>query len=312
MDQSNFLNEIAFLKIPDEEQRILIVDDDPSILDLLSQFLKRKGFECHLANNGKKALELLENLPFTIVITDLIMPQIDGLELLKIIKESWPDIDVIVMTGYTKNFTYTDVIHAGANDFIQKPFSLDEIEAKLKRIIRERQLRYALKIVSMRDGLTELYNRRYFDHKIKEEIIRASRQKYPLYLLMIDIDKFKTINDEKGHPEGDRVLNLLGQTLKSSTRKHVDMLFRFGGDEFAVLIPHANQEQAVAIAERIRNNFKKQEVGGVTISLGLAKLEPDINNIDGSIKKLIKEADEALYCAKKAGGNQLVIWKPEE
>ncbi len=307
----NFIFDLPFIKLPVEKQKILIVDDDPSIVDLLEQFLQRKGFECKTAENGQKALELLENSPFTIVITDLIMPQIDGLELLKIIKESWPDTDVIVMTGYTKNFTYTDVIRAGANDFVQKPFTLDEIEAKLQRLIKERQLRHTLKRLSVRDGLTDLYNRRYFDHKLKEEVIRAKRQKYPLYLLLLDIDKFKEVNDRQGHQEGDKVLQTLANTLKNSTRDHVDMLFRFGGDEFAVIIPYAKEEQAVAIAERIRNNFLKNVKNGVTISMGLAKLDANLEDAEKALKKLFSEADEALYSAKKAGGNRLVVKRAE-
>ncbi len=305
----NFIADLPFVKLPVEKQKILIVDDDPSILELLNQLFQRKGYECRTAENGKKALELLETSPFTIVITDLIMPKIDGLELLKMVKESWPDTDVIVMTGYTKNFTYTDVIRAGASDFVHKPFTLDEIEAKLQRLIKERQLRHTLKRLSVRDGLTDLYNRRFFDHKLKEEVVRARRQKYPLYLLLLDIDKFKEVNDQEGHQEGDKVLVSLADTLKHSTRDHVDMLFRFGGDEFAVIIPYAEEDQAVAIAERIRSNFSKNVPLAVTLSMGLAKLDQAQEDPEKAIKKLFSEADKALYSAKKAGGNKLVVSK---
>ncbi len=305
----NFIADLPFVKLPVEKQKILIVDDDPSILELLNQLFQRKGYECRTAENGKKALELLETSPFTIVITDLIMPKIDGLELLKMVKESWPDTDVIVMTGYTKNFTYTDVIRAGASDFVHKPFTLDEIEAKLQRLIKERQLRHTLKRLSVRDGLTDLYNRRFFDHKLKEEVVRARRQKYPLYLLLLDIDKFKEVNDQEGHQEGDKVLVSLADTLKHSTRDHVDMLFRFGGDEFAVIIPYAEEDQAVAIAERIRGNFSKNVPLAVTLSMGLAKLDQAQEDTEKAIKKLFSEADKALYSAKKAGGNKLVVSK---
>ncbi len=303
----NFIADLPFVKLPIEKQKILIVDDDPSILELLNQLFQRKGYECRTAENGKKALELLETSPFTIVITDLIMPKIDGLELLKMVKESWPDTDVIVMTGYTKNFTYTDVIRAGASDFVHKPFTLDEIEAKLQRLIKERQLRHTLKRLSVRDGLTDLYNRRFFDHKLKEEVVRARRQKYPLYLLLLDIDKFKEVNDQEGHQEGDKVLVSLADTLKHSTRDHVDMLFRFGGDEFAVIIPYAEEDQAVAIAERIRSNFSKNVPLAVTLSMGLAKLDQTQEETEKAIKKLFSEADKALYSAKKAGGDKLVV-----
>ncbi len=306
---NNFIADLPFIKLPVEKQKILIVDDDPSILELLNQLFQRKGFECKTAENGKKALEQLDTSPFTIVVTDLIMPQIDGLELLKIIKESWPETDVIVMTGYTKNFTYTDVIRAGASDFVHKPFTLDEIEAKIQRLIKERQLRHTLKRLSVRDGLTDLYNRRFFDHKLKEEVIRARRQRYPLYLLLIDIDKFKEVNDREGHQEGDKVLVCLAETLKHSTRDHVDMLFRFGGDEFAVIIPYAKEDQAVAIAERIRSNFDKNVSTMATLSMGLSRLDEAIENPEKAVNKLFSLADEALYSAKKAGGNELVVHK---
>ncbi len=303
----NVLSDLPFVKLPVEDQKILIVDDDPSIVDLLNQFLKRKGFKCKTAADGQEAIDLLEKSPFTIIVTDLIMPRVDGLELLKKVKESWPNTDVIVMTGYTKNFTYTDVIKAGASDFVQKPFTLDEIEAKLQRLIKERQLRHTLKQLSVRDGLTNLYNRRYFDHKLKEEVIRARRQKYPLYLLLVDVDKFKKVNDLKGHQEGDRVLVTLADTLRNSTRDHVDMLFRFGGDEFAVLIPYAKEEQAVAIAERIRSNFLENLENKVSISMGLARLEDHKECPEDAGKRLFLQADEALYSAKKSGGNKLVV-----
>ncbi len=303
----NSLADLPFVKLPVEDQKILIVDDDPSIVDLLNQFFQRVGFMCKTAADGQEAIDLLEKSPFTIVVTDLIMPRVDGLELLKKVKESWPETDVIVMTGYTKNFTYTDVIKAGASDFVQKPFTLDEIEAKLQRLIKERQLRHTLKQLSVRDGLTNLYNRRYFDHKLKEEVARARRQKYPLYLLLVDVDKFKKVNDLKGHQEGDKVLVTLADTLRNSTRDHVDLLFRFGGDEFAVLIPYAKEEQAVAIAERIRSNFLENVENSITISMGLARLEDHKECPEDAGKRLFLQADKALYSAKKSGGNRLVV-----
>lgn len=310
MDLSKYINGLTSIKLEEEPQRILIVDDDASISGLLAQFLERKGFNYAIAENGEKALDLLEYHRFTIVLTDVIMPRIDGLELLKIIKQSWQDTDVVVMTGFTKNFSYTDVIYSGASDFIQKPFSLDEIEAKLNRVIRERQLRHALKRLSVRDGLTDLYNRRFFDQKIFEEAARALRQKYPIFLLMVDLDKFKTINDGEGHQEGDKILNILARTLEKSTRKDVDMVFRFGGDEFAVLIPYASQQQAEAIAERIRTNLLKEDVKSATVSLGLATLgQGENSDISTLTRQLVTDADEALYSAKKAGGNRLVVKK---
>ncbi len=290
-----------------EPQRILIVDDDDSILNLLAQFFQRIDIDFRTASNGREALEVMEGFPVTILITDLIMPQIDGFELMKRVKEQWPDVDVIVMTGYSKNFTYTDVVRAGASDFIQKPFPLDELEAKVNRIIKERQLRYQLQRLSVRDGLTDLYNRRHFDEKVHDEASRAARQGYPLYLLMVDLDKFKEVNDTKGHQAGDKILKIVAETLISSTRSHVDICFRHGGDEFAVLIPHATRSQAEAIAERIRTNLLKKGVAPVTISLGLAAFsKKEGQDLEEAVHHFIKRADDALYKAKDMGGNRLV------
>lgn len=290
-----------------EPQRILIVDDDESILNLLAQFFQRIGLEFRTATNGREALDVMDGFPVTVLITDLIMPQIDGFELMKQVKEAWPDVDVIVMTGYSKNFTYTDVVRAGASDFIQKPFPLDELEAKVNRIIRERQLRYQLQRLSVRDGLTDLFNRRFFDQKVRDEASRASRQNYPLFLLMVDLDKFKDVNDTKGHQAGDKILKIVADTLLSSTRAHVDICFRHGGDEFAVLIPHATRQQAEAIAERIRTNLLGKGIDPVTVSLGLSTFhQEEGQDLDEAVHQFIKRADDALYKAKELGGNQLV------
>ena len=199
----------------DEQQRLLLVDDEAAILNLLGSYFKQKGINYRTARDGIEALERMEEAPVTIVITDLLMPRMDGMKLIRKIKERWPDTDIITITGYKKNFSYTDVISAGASDFISKPFNFDELEAKLNRIIRERTLRAQLQRLSTRDPLTELYNRRYFDSKIKEETERAVRQGYPIYLMIIDLDNFKQVNDEYGHQTGDYLLTALADVLRN-------------------------------------------------------------------------------------------------
>jgi two-component system cell cycle response regulator len=293
-----------------ETQRLLVVDDDSAIVKLLGEFFDRLGYQYRTASDGLEALLLLEQAASTIVVTDLLMPKMDGMELIRRVKLRWPDTDLMVMTGYARNFSYTDVIRAGASDFIQKPFNLDELEAKFNRIIRERGLRALLKRLSIRDPLTDLYNRRFFQQRLEEETERASRQNYLLFLVMLDLDGFKALNDNKGHQAGDDVLRRLADVLRRSTRSFVDSSFRYGGDEFAVIIPQAGVEQASQIAERIRRNFLEEDVGGTTLSLGVccfvrtgARLLEDIN-------RLVREADAAMYAAKKAGGNRVVIKEP--
>ncbi len=293
----------------DEQLRLLLVDDETDILNLLGSYFERKNISYRTARDGIEALERMEEAPVTVVITDLHMPRMDGMQLIRKIKERWPDTDIITITGYKNNFSYTDVINAGASDFISKPFNFDELEAKLNRIIRERNLRAQLQSLSTRDPITELYNRRYFDGKIEEECERAARQGYPLYLMIIDLDNFKQVNDEYGHQTGDYLLKALADVLRNSTRNHVDIICRYGGDEFAVIIPHATEEQVNAIAERMRNNYLRIDNKGTTLSIGVSCLAEKCRATRKDINALIKRADDAMYAAKRAGGNKVVIFR---
>lgn len=302
--------EISLKSLPKEEQRILVVDDDPSIVRLLQEFLARLGYPCKAAGHGIEAMAAMEQVPSTIVVTDLLMPGMDGMELIALVKKQWPDTDIIVVTGYAHDFRYTDVIRAGASDFIQKPFNLDELEAKLNRIIRERNLRSLLRRLSVRDGLTDLYNRRFFEHRLEEEAERAFRQTYPLFLVMLDLDRFKEFNDCFGHRAGDELLCQLAHDLTYSTRQHVDTPFRYGGDEFTVIIPQAKTEQAGQIAERILHSYRKHKIGETSLSLGVARLKRNPHkSLREDLNRLVHQADEAMYAAKRSGGNRVVLHK---
>ena len=299
--------------VPQEFQRLLIVDDDPIILDLLTEFFSSLDYQYRTARNGLEAISLLEQAPSTIVITDLLMPEMNGMELISEIKSRWPDIDIIVVTGYGREFSYTDVIKAGASDFIKKPFDLNELEAKLNRVIRERRLRSLLKRSSIRDALTDLYNRRFFDQRLTEEVERATRQDYSLCLVILDLDRFKRLNDSLGHQIGDEVLQALADILKRSIRHCVDIPFRYGGDEFAVITPYVDTWGARQIAERIRHNYidddKRRET---TLSLGISSFKRTQQSLGEDISAFIQRADSAMYAAKRAGGNRTVIYGEPE
>lgn len=291
------------------DQHILIVDDDPVIRELLLDYLSTNNCPAKTAEDGFAALELLKRDDFTIVITDLMMPGMDGIELIHTIKKRWDDIDIIAVTGFKQDFSYTDVIQAGASDFIAKPFNLNELEAKINRIIRERRLREMLKQLSIKDGLTDLYNRRFFEERIQEEVIRSQRQGYPLYLMIIDLDRFKRVNDEEGHQEGDRILVTLADVLKKSTRQHVDIPCRYGGDEFAIIVPQATEKQVMAIAQRMKKKYMDTDRRGTTLSIGIASMNDRIDE-DHTAKahRLIKMADNAMYNSKKTGGDKITIY----
>ncbi|RLB01064.1 MAG: diguanylate cyclase response regulator, partial [Deltaproteobacteria bacterium] len=203
---------------------------------------------------------------------------------------------------------YTDVINLGASDFITKPFNLNELEAKLNRLIRERTLRMELEKLCIHDCLTSLYNRRHLDYQLKFEAVRALRQHHNLYLIFIDVDNFKQYNDTKGHHAGDVVLEKIGRVLKKSIRENVDSAFRYGGDEFVVLIPYATEKQALMVAKRIQNNFYDLGLEIVTLSIGVAKLKNDPAHPEECMHELLKNADRAAYRAKnELGGNKVVI-----
>jgi diguanylate cyclase (GGDEF)-like protein len=292
-----------------EREKILVTDDDQSIREMLFDMVQLFGYECRTACDAKEAMKILKEANFSIVISDIKMPEIDGISLTKLIKEKYPEIDVMIITGYDTDYSFKDVIKAGASDFVTKPFSIDEIEAKLNRIIRERNLKReleekneGLKRLSIRDSLTGLYNQRHFYAELEKETERARRQKHSLSLILFDVDKFKNYNDTYGHLEGDKVLKKIGEIVQRSIRKDVDSGYRYGGDEFAVITPETDHQQSVKIGERILKEVEELGLPMVTLSMGVAEFDSSLET-----ETLVKHTDEALYRAKEAGGNQIYI-----
>jgi two-component system cell cycle response regulator len=284
---------------------VLCVDDDPEVRELLHEIISHLGHNSKTAVDGIGALEKLADDHFDIVITDINMPRMDGIELIKRIKTDFDDVDVIVITAYEMTYKYTDIIALGASDYISKPFNVNELEAKLNRILRERRLRVGLRRLSTRDGLTGLYNRRYFDENLKHEASRAFRQNFSLYLLFIDLDGFKAYNDKYGHQQGDKLLRELAEVILDNIRKDVDSACRYGGDEFVIILPHAKRQQALMVAERLLDSFNKRNVSSTGLSIGLAKLEGSGETLKENLESLIRKVDQAAYRAKINGGNQV-------
>ena len=292
-------------QVTQTETSILCVDDDPEICELLHEIIASLGHSSITAVDGIDALEKLEDGHFDIVITDISMPRMDGTELIKKITTDFGDVDIIVITAYEMTYKYTDIIALGASDFIAKPFDMNELEAKINRVLRERELRTELKRLSNRDGLTGLYNRRYFDENLEHEVSRALRQSYSLYLLLLDLDGLKQYNDKFGHQQGDNLLRGLAKVILENIRKDVDSAYRYGGDEFAVILPHANRQQALMVAQRLLKSFNRRSVSSNSLSIGLAKLEDSYETLKENLESLIRIADQALYHAKTNGGNQV-------
>ncbi len=286
---------------------ILIVDDDELVRMTLSVLVGSLGYHCLVAGDGVEALAVLRSTQVDLVLTDIVMPGMDGLELLAHIHEHHRETDVIVSTGFHEKASYADVIKAGAIDFIKKPIDQAELEAKLARAIRERTLVRRLEMLSKQDSLTGILNRRAFDERFSAEVERASRQKYPLMLALIDVDNFKEYNDRHGHQQGDKVLVGLADILKESTRESVDTCFRLGGDEFALLLPQATASQGTEVVQRILLSFLEREYTGTSLSIGLVSCKRNKKVPRAIDEQAMRErADRAMYDAKKSGKNCVV------
>jgi diguanylate cyclase (GGDEF)-like protein len=295
------------------EARILIVDDDIAIRDSMNEFIEISGFQSTMAASAEDALAILEKEQIEVVITDIMLPGMNGLELTDQIKRNY-DVDVIVMTGYSGDFSYEEAISKGASDFVFKPVRFEELLLRLRRVLKERRLSQErvhmlekLKRLSITDGLTGLYNSRHFYNQLKIEIDRTSRYQRPLSLLLLDIDRFKEYNDSYGHLEGDKVLVRLGQVIKTCLRK-MDSAYRYGGEEFTVILPETEGDEAATVADRIRSAVENEKfqpsdsdkIIFITISVGVTEYHP---NEETAI--LVQRADKAMYMSKQSGRNRV-------
>ena len=287
---------------------ILVVDDDELVRMTLSVLVSSLGYHCLVAGDGFEAIEVLKSTTVDLVLSDIVMPGMDGLELLSHIRTDHKESDVIISTGFYEKASYAEVIKSGAIDFIKKPIDQAELEAKLARAVRERTLIRELERLSTHDSLTSLLNRRAFDERFPFEVERANRQNYPLILALIDIDNFKEYNDKYGHQAGDDVLIDLGKILAECTRESVDMAFRLGGDEFAVLFPQASPDQGTEIVQRILLSFLERNFGSTTLSIGLVMCKRNNDLSRDADERLMKErADQAMYEAKESGKNCVIM-----
>ncbi len=289
-------------------QTILVVDDEPRIRELLRETLRDMGHEVAVAKDSEEALKRFHAGGVDIIVTDMDMPRIDGLELIERVLAEKHDIDVIAITGHTLRYNYTDVIAAGAADFISKPFTLVELEAKLNRIIREKNQRTQIEPLTIHDPLTGLFNRRRFEQMLHKEAVRAVRYLHPLFLLFIDIDCFTRYNDREGRQAGDRLLVSFSEVIETSIHKPVDSAFRYGGDEFTILLPHVQIDQSFTIAERIRQKFNQLGLEPASLSIGVARFQAGTGDMDQDVDLMVRRADNALYHVKHhLGGDKVYV-----
>lgn len=296
-----------------KQTNVLIVDDEVGVRDSMYEFLELAGFNSQMAASAEEAVELLKSSLIHVVITDIMLPGMGGLELTELIKKKYHS-DVIVMTGYSGDYSYEEAINMGASDFVIKPVRLEELLLRLKRVLKERELAQErirmmekLQRLAITDGLTKLHNSRSFYSQLEVEVNRYNRYKHPLSLLLLDIDHFKEYNDHYGHLEGDKVLVKISQLIRSCLRK-LDTAYRYGGEEFTVILPETTCEEALTVAERIRNAIR-QSVFKPANGEGEIKITISIGTTEYSHKEelssFIQRADKAMYQSKKAGRDRV-------
>jgi diguanylate cyclase (GGDEF)-like protein len=294
--------------------KILVIDDEVEVRKVLVESLCREGYDVWEADDGAAALEHLERQPFELVLTDIVMPQMDGLTLVRTAIQRGYAASFIVMTAHNSVEAAVEAMKSGAADYLPKPFPLDLLQLVVARTLHAQRLAARAKQVDLyeklaqTDGLTELHNYRFFQQRLSIELNRAQRFNRPLSLIMLDLDDFKAFNDVYGHQSGDQALRKLAWLLQRSSRSY-DLVARYGGDEFVIILPETGKKIAAEVAERIRGAVEKAAIEGeepaldghFTASLGLASFPEDATD-QGD---LIRKADLALYQAKTCGRNRV-------
>ncbi|MBM4078925.1 MAG: diguanylate cyclase [Planctomycetes bacterium] len=304
------------VKPPSTPGRILVVDDEEIMRSVLTDVLGARGHQVTSCSSAESALILLGQTSFDLVITDIVMPKMDGIELLRRAKALAPDSDFIVITAYASIETAVQSMQLGAADYITKPFNADQIRIVVDKTLYRRSLeRFArerayYEQLSRIDGLTGVLNHRAFHQVLDSEVGRSGRYGHELSLIMIDVDDFKAYNDTYGHQAGDGVLKQLAQIFRLYTRNS-DYVARYGGEEFCIALTETGRKGTVILARRLieivaNTKFNEsliRDAKRVTISAGVASLPTDATNKD----ELLRKADRALYAAKAAGKNMLCV-----
>lgn len=297
-----------------EKSTILVVDDVPQNILLLNSFLKDE-YKIIYSTSGAEALKIAEQIIPDLVLLDIMMPEMNGYEVLKKMKENenLKEIPVIFVTALGDASNESEGLKLGAIDYIRKPFDKEVIRLRIKNHMELKKARDRLYEFSNIDKLTDIPNRRALEENLEKESLKAIRENRPIGILMIDIDLFKIFNDSFGHLEGDNCLKLLAKTIKENLLRPGDMVGRFGGEEFMCLLPETEEGGILEVAERIRKSVEnlsiphgeESPIKVITVSIGAVSAIPRKNQ---TIRGLIDFADKALYESKNTGRNKVTLW----
>ena len=302
----------------EKKLKILIIEDSKLNQEVLRRIL-HNDYTLDFVGDGAEALEKIKAESTDLILLDLILPGMNGFEVLSELRkcESTRSIPVIIITGRTDPEEEVKGLQLGATDYITKPFHEVVVKARVETQIRLLKQMRIIENFGFIDTLTNIPNRRQFDQLMVREWNRAKREKTPFSIMMIDVDHFKMYNDTHGHQQGDVALQTVASTITASLKRSTDIAARWGGEEFAVLLQNTLLDGAMQVAEDIRKNIEMTEIPGtdkeadynVTISIGVATMSPDNNT---SIPDLILKADMALYKAKDTGRNRVYADEEKE
>ena len=283
--------------------RVLLIDSSRDVHALLAAYLAREGIELHSAYDGMSGLNKAIELQPELIILDVSLPSIDGYEVCELlsVQEQTCRTPIIFLTASSETEQRVRGLAFGALDYVTKPFHPRELVARVRVALRYGYLLRLEARQAMVDGLTGLWNRRYFEQRLQAELAAAARHSRPLSCIMADIDHFKAINDTHGHTFGDQALRMVAETLQRGCRIE-DVVCRYGGEEFVILCPDVLAAGAVVLAERLRVTISAGKLSDenvtVTCTFGVA-------DVDCARPSLVQAADAALYSAKRAGRNRV-------
>lgn len=269
--------------------RVLLVEDEDLLGWSIERFLTKRGFFVEAVRDGTEAMIKLAGATYDVVITDLAISGVDGLAIAAESRRLNTEAQVIIITGQGSKETILQALRQGVSDYIEKPFDLELLLLTVEKAVEKTLILRELIQLARTDGLTGLYNQRHFYAVLEAEIKRARRQNRAISLLLVDVDDFKQYNDRYGHLAGDAALARVAACMKRACRRDIDTAYRYGGDEFILVLPEADHATAAGIAARVHALLADEGIG-LTVSIGAAELR------DGQdLKAFIREADQAMY-----------------
>ncbi len=289
-----------------DPKNLLVVDDDQTFCLFVDTLLSDKGYWVVCETDPRQVTRRLREGDFDVVLLDLMMPELGGLEVLELIREQWSALPVLIVSAHGSGEATLDAMRRGATDFVTKPVDASHLDLRIRAAC---DLERARRLANT-DGLTGLYNHRYLHQRLEQEIERSDRYGRHLSLVMADVDRFKVYNDAFGHPRGDELLIAVAETLRQISRAS-DVVARYGGDEFALILPETPAKEARRVAERARRGVEALHLlpgdgpiaAQVTLSLGVASFPAG----QGTKEDLLAAADGALYEAKRQGRNRVSV-----